>query len=65
MHIIHRNLIKSDYFEERRADEWVCKLIKDGKFVDEIGYIWNRYPNSNGKIFYESVINAIQPPNIS
>lgn len=58
IHIVHRDLIKPEFFDpERRADIWVGGLTRHGKFVNEIGYIWNVIPNSNGKLYYETVIN--------
>ncbi len=58
IHIIHRDLIKPEYFDEsKRADVWTHGLVSRGKYVDEVGYIWNRYPNSNGRTYYETVIN--------
>lgn len=58
IHIIHRDLIKDEYFDTNlRADVWTGKLMKDGKFLDEVGYIWNQYATSNAKRYYETTIN--------
>lgn len=58
IHIVHRDLIKPEYFDQNcRADIWVSNLVKQGKYVDKVGYIWNVLPNSNGKLYYETVIN--------
>lgn len=58
IHIVHRDLIKPEYFEQHyRADVWTHNFMSTGKYLDEVGYIWNRYPNSNGRTHYETVIN--------
>jgi hypothetical protein len=50
MHIIHRDLIKPEFFDSPHPDRWTALLAPEGVFVDEIGYIWRNYPASNAKI---------------